>query len=344
MRANKLRGAIVGFGEVARHGHWPAYAASDAAEIVAIVDRTAARRDLASALAPGVVTCATLEELDATEGLALDFIDICTPPALHPEPMLAAIARRRHVLCEKPFLLDAGVIEVVARAAREAGVAVVPVDNWKYAPIVQAATALLEDGAIGDLRRIEIETVRLQAATPAEGQVNWRRDPAISGGGILMDHGWHAVYLALHWFKSSPLAVRAMLTQGSGRGAEEEAVMGVRFDHGEALIALTWNGQERRNRLRLEGTLGEIAIDDDTLHVAGRHTATTVFPEALSAGSNHADWFRAMLPGVIECFRNPLRAASRFDEAVECLRVIDAAYHQSVESESTNSEFSIPNS
>ena len=340
MSTTKLRGAIVGFGEVARHGHWPAYAASDAAEIVAVVDRTASRRELARELAPAVVTCATFEELDA---LSLDFIDICTPPALHPEPMLAAIARGQHVLCEKPFLLDAGVIGSVARAAAEAGVAVVPVDNWKYAPIVQAATALLSDGAIGDLRRVEIETIRVHAAQPAEGHVNWRRDPAVSGGGILMDHGWHAVYLALHWFKSRPTAVRAMLGL-TETGADEEALLGVRFDNGEALIALTWKGQARRNRIRLEGTLGEIAIDDDTLRVAGRQTATTVFPEALSAGSHHAGWFRAMLPGVIACFQNPALAVPRFDEATECLRVIEAAYHQNVASEPRNSEFSISNS
>jgi len=40
-----FRGAIVGFGQVAEHGHWPAFAASEAFQIVAVVERSAARRD-----------------------------------------------------------------------------------------------------------------------------------------------------------------------------------------------------------------------------------------------------------------------------------------------------------
>src|SRR5205085_11371344 len=44
---NVLRGAIIGFGEVARHGHWPAYAHCHDAKIVAMVDRTEERRKAA---------------------------------------------------------------------------------------------------------------------------------------------------------------------------------------------------------------------------------------------------------------------------------------------------------
>src|SRR5205085_2254815 len=109
---------------------------------------------------------------------------------------------RWHVLCEKPFLLDPLVVDVVRARAREAAVALVPVDNWKYAPILRRATDALRAGAIGTLRRVEIRTERLRAAATAETDgTNWRRDPLVAGGGILMDHGWHALYLALHWFR-----------------------------------------------------------------------------------------------------------------------------------------------
>ena len=99
-----LRGAIIGFGEVARNGHWPAYADSREAKIVAVVDRTEERRKAARESLPGVATFATIEEL--ASGAEIDFVDICTPPALHGEPMLDALARGWNVLCEKPLLLD----------------------------------------------------------------------------------------------------------------------------------------------------------------------------------------------------------------------------------------------
>ena len=73
-------------------------------KIVAVVDRTESRRQAARESIPGVATFATIEELAA--GTEIDFVDICTPPALHGEPMLDALARGWNVLCEKPLLLD----------------------------------------------------------------------------------------------------------------------------------------------------------------------------------------------------------------------------------------------
>jgi predicted dehydrogenase len=320
-----LKGAIVGFGEVARHGHWPAFAESRDAAIVAVVDRTAERRALAASLGGSVSTHETIEDLARAE--EIDFIDICTPPALHPQPMLEAINRRWHVLCEKPFLLDPVVVEVVRANAAAAGVAVVPVDNWKYAPIVRRATDALRSGAIGELRQVEIETSRLRNAPSADpARPNWRRDAAIAGGGILMDHGWHAVYLTLHWFGAPASAVGALLHHPPGGGVEDEATLTLTFPTGEATIALTWNGNDRWNSMRLIGDRGEIVIADDVLHVRGATMSTDKFDEALSAGSHHAEWFSAMLPAVLTAFHEPARARASFDEAAQCLSIIQRAY------------------
>src|SRR5207302_7361589 len=88
--------------------HWPAYATSPELAIVAVVERTAERRSVAEAMVPPPRAYESIDALAASE--AIDFIDICTPPALHGEPMLAALERGWHVVCEKPFLLDAGVL------------------------------------------------------------------------------------------------------------------------------------------------------------------------------------------------------------------------------------------
>lgn len=320
-----LRGVIVGFGEVAKNGHWPAYRAGTGLEIVAVVDPSAERRALASRLLPQAATFAAVGDLPAS--LSIDFVDICTPPSAHAEPMLAALDRGWHVLCEKPFLLDPAVVDIARHRAAAAGVALVPVHNWKYAPIVRGATAALLAGAIGSLRRVEIETARLRAAPTAEPSgVNWRRDPEIAGGGILMDHGWHAVYLALHWFRQSATAVRASLHRPPGGGVEDEARVSIGFPGGEAAITLTWNGDTRRNQMRLEGSRGEIVLADDALRVLGDVRESTTFPSALSSGSHHADWFTAMLPDVVACFERPALSRPLFEEAAGCLSIIQEAY------------------
>jgi predicted dehydrogenase len=322
-----MRGAIVGFGEVACHGHWPAYARRPDVSIAAVVDHTAARRALARSLVPGVATFETLDQLAAA--MPVDFVDICTPPAFHPQPMLEAIARGWHVLCEKPFVLDPILLAQVRARALAAGVAVMPVHNWKFAPIIRNATRRYEGGLIGPLRLLDIEVSRLQAAPTADAvrANNWRRDPALAGGGILMDHGWHAVYLALHWFQQSPSDVNAWCHRPTGGAVEDEAEVMLTFPDGTASIHLTWNGEVRRNRIRLIGERGEIFIDDDTLTMSGGLPPVRLkMPRALSAGSHHDDWFAAMLPGVLEAFHEPQQSRAAFDEAAECLAIIQQAY------------------
>jgi predicted dehydrogenase len=317
-----LKGAIIGFGEVARHGHWPAYAKSCDAKIVAVVDRTKERRKIAHELVPGIATFATIEEL--ADDAEIDFVDICTPPALHGEPMLDALGRGWNVLCEKPLLLDLVELERARTLARETGRAIVPVHNWKYAPIVRQATEMLRSGAIGQLRGVEIETLRIQDCAVADpDHPNWRRDPAIAGGGVLMDHGWHAIYLARHWFGEAPGEVHASLHRSTPEGVEDEATLTLSFPNGHAKIFLTWKAAVRRNTMRLIGERGEIAMNDDTLR-SGNDSIH--FESGLSAGSHHADWFAAMLPDVITAFRQPARALASFDEAALCLSVIRRAY------------------
>ncbi len=317
-----LRGAIIGFGEVARHGHSPAYARSREVKIVAVVDRTEERRQIAREALPGVVTFSTIEEM--ADGAEIDFVDICTPPALHGEPMLAALGKGWNVICEKPLALDPVELEKARGLANQFGRAIVPVHNWKYAPIVRRATELLRTGTIGQLRGVEIETFRIQDCAVADpDHPNWRRNPAIAGGGILMDHGWHAIYLAHHWFGEEPGEVLASLHRSTPDEVEDEATLTLTFPRGSARIFLTWRAEARRNAVRLIGERGTIEIDDDKLKAGDE---TIQFESALSAGSHHADWFAAMLPDVLTAFRSPEMARQSFDEAALCLSVIRRAY------------------
>jgi predicted dehydrogenase len=316
-----LRGAIIGFGAVAANGHWPGYEQSREAKIVAVVERAEERRRFAQELIPSVAAFATMEALVAGPGI--DFVDICTPPALHGAPMREALAQGWNVLCEKPLLLDLEEVEEIRSLARESQRAVVPVHNWKYAPIISRTTEALRSGAIGKLRAVEIETLRSEDCAAVDpDHPNWRREPALSGGGILMDHGWHAIYLARHWFGEAPTNLETELHRAAN-GIEDEAKLTLHFPRGDAQIFLTWRADRRRNRMRLRGDRGEIAIDDDTFRI--RHEEIR-FESALSAGSHHPDWFAAMLPEVIAQFRAPGKAQASFDEAALCLSTIRRAY------------------
>jgi len=321
-----VRGAIIGFGEAAQHGHWPAYAASPDLTIVAVVERAAERRRFAESLSPSLRAYESIAAMAAAE--PIDFVDICTPPALHGDAMVAAIARGWHVVCEKPFLIERAAFARALAGAHDRRLALVPVHNWKYAPIVRDATARLRTGVIGQLERVEISVERLKDFKGADPlRPNWRRDPAIAGGGILMDHGWHAIYLALQWFEDRPSGVDAEVKRPAPGAVEDEADVKLSFAAGEASIRLTWNSTRRRNVMCLTGSEGTITIADDRLiqeNASGIEEA--LYSPALSAGSHHADWFAALIPDVAAAFRNPDLSQAALDEAASCLDVIQRAY------------------
>ncbi|MEP6810517.1 MAG: Gfo/Idh/MocA family oxidoreductase [Chthoniobacterales bacterium] len=314
-----LKGALVGFGNVAQFGHSPGYEASAAAEIVAVVEAAPERRAAAEKLNLSLGVFSSLTEIAPD---AIDFVDICTPPLFHAAPLADAIARGWHALCEKPLLLEPALLDEIRRAAVAKNVAVVPVHNWRYAPILRSATERLRAGEIGELQRVEIVTRRKRAAAAAD-ESDWRRDPRIAGGGILMDHGWHSLYLTLEWFGRLPEGIRAQLVRPNDKAAENAAVLELDFGGGTARIDLSWDADERSNEMKLIGERGEIRVADDRLIANG---TSTRFEPALSAGSHHADWFEAMLPDVLAAFREPALARPKFEEAANCLTIIRHAY------------------
>ena len=87
-------------------------------EIVAVVDRTAERRALASSLSPGIETFAEFAALDTVEDI--DFVDICTPPSLHLDIASEAAAAGKHVYCEKPVGRDLDETTAIWEAVRRA--------------------------------------------------------------------------------------------------------------------------------------------------------------------------------------------------------------------------------
>src|ERR671937_570203 len=97
-----LKGAIVGLGNAAMHGHLPSWLSRDDVEIVAVADISPARRAAWAARSPNARWYDSAEALLAD--VEVDFVDICTPPSSHAALTRAALKRGRHVLCEKPLV------------------------------------------------------------------------------------------------------------------------------------------------------------------------------------------------------------------------------------------------
>src|SRR5258708_2844208 len=140
----KLRGAFIGFGNIAQFGHWPSYVKSSDTEIVAVVDPSASRQDAARTLKPELHVYDSVEELFGAENL--DFVDICTPPSSHAGLAIKALEKGYHVLCEKPLTLKLADYEDLSKAIVASEKTVFTVHNWKFAPIFQQAFTMIREG------------------------------------------------------------------------------------------------------------------------------------------------------------------------------------------------------
>jgi predicted dehydrogenase len=331
-----LRGAILGAGNVAIQGHLPGWLAREDVAIVAAADpRPAARESLAERL-PDLRLYETADELLSRE--ALDFADICAPPAMHAGLIAAALEKGLHVLCEKPLVLTEEELMLVRETALRKGRTLAAVHNWRHAPILAAAQKLIADGAIGEVRFCRWETLRKKPAASAgdTGQTNWRVDPAVSGGGILMDHGWHALYVVRGWLPGAPRRVSGRLSTRRHREwpIEDTAEVFLECGGGErAEILLTWAADERKNRATIVGTSGAIRLDGNVLSLTtlGRpEPIVREFPDSLSDGSHHPGWFTGAAAEFLAEIRDPARRGRSLSEASACLETIGLARESSL--------------
>ena len=332
IRRNRvLRGAIVGFGNVAVHGHVPAWKTDRHATIRAVCDPSEAQLAIAAELLPEARRYQSVDDLLANE--RLDFVDVATPPATHGEIVLKAAAQHVHVLCEKPLTLSVEECNRIRSAASAAHVVVFTNHNWKYAPMFRTAKRVLRRGEIGRITHLELQTLRVQPPGGSGEADTWRLDATQAGGGILVDHGWHAFYLALYTLDAAPLTVAARIARRKfvTSGVEDTASCTIDFDGATAEIFLTWAADQRRNTARFTGTQGTMEIADRTLtvRVAERAPVETVFAQPLSAGSYHPDWFAALLDDFREELYEPKLRGTNFREAEACCRLLELAYRSS---------------
>jgi predicted dehydrogenase len=325
-----LKGAFIGFGNVAANGHLPGWRAREDVAIVAATDAAASRREVFLAACPDGRWHETVDHLLAGE--KLDFVDICAPPGSHATLIERALDAGLHVLSEKPLVTRVEDAKRLGAAAVRAGRVLHTVHNWLEAPICRKISALVDDGAVGAVRCVRWRTLRTQPAiaVSADGIMNWRVDPEMAGGGILFDHGWHAIYCVMRW-AGAPVRVAAQLETRRFHEHPLEDTVSVDLDTtlGVSNIFLTWAADERTNTIEIEGEAGEIRVVGDTVILtSSSQERRWPCPPSLSGGSHHPDWFGGVAADFLAAAMG--RAESNLDEAILCAQVIDAAQRSSV--------------
>jgi predicted dehydrogenase len=325
-----MRGALIGVGRVALGGHVPGWRERSDVRIVAAADSRPDGRDAFHAAFPRARWYETARDLLESE--KIDFVDICTPPDTHAGLIRTSLERSCHVLCEKPLVLRAGDLGPLAALAATRRRALVGVHNWSHAPALAKLTELIRAGAIGTVRRCRWQTLRTEPAAAAAGADNWRVDPARSGGGILVDHGWHAFYVVNSWL-GRPRFVRAQLTKRRHHAfpTEDTALVDLDYDTASAEIFLTWAEDERANRVEIEGSGGTLRLDGGRVSLdSGQRGGAQVWElPSIAAGSHHPDWFRGVIGAFFDEIENTSARGRSLDEAALCVMLVSLAQESS---------------
>ncbi|MBM3672111.1 MAG: Gfo/Idh/MocA family oxidoreductase [Actinobacteria bacterium] len=167
---------------------------------------------------------------DLDEALALpgvEAVTIATPPHTHAELAVAAAEAGKHVLCEKPFSMDATDAAAMLAAAEAAGVTHLVGHEFRWAPERALTARAIAEGLIGDPRLVTLVSYVPLAADPDAKVPPWWFD-AGSGGGWLGASGSHIVDMVRVWLGEFE-SVSARLSITSQRAGVAEDTFTIRF-------------------------------------------------------------------------------------------------------------------
>jgi len=252
-----VRLAVIGCGAAARKIHLPAFRAARA-DIVCFASRTIASAEAAA------------EEWgsgDATDDWhkaieRADAVSICAPNALHAEIAIASARAGRHVLVEKPLATTLADADLMIAAARDSGTLLVPAHNARFHPAVVAARIAVAAERIGMVSQFRIA---LGNAGPLawSREATWFLDPALSGGGVLLDLGVHVADI-VRAVLADEIAEVAALVSGD-TPVERNAVVAMRTARGATgTMDVTWDAVVPDLSLTIIGATGTLRIDNAT--------------------------------------------------------------------------------
>lgn len=199
------------------------------------------------------------------EGERIDAVSVVTPNFMHYPVAKAFTDAGFHVVSDKPMVLNSEQAADLVRAVDAAGTVFAVTYNYTGYPMVKEARRLVQEGAIGEIRKVIVEYNQGWLATKLEDtgakQAEWRTDPARSGvGGAIGDIGSHAENLVATITGLELEALCADLTTFvPGRRLDDDANLLLRFRGGAKGVLVASQievGEENDLRIRVYGTRG----------------------------------------------------------------------------------------
>jgi len=217
----------------------------------------------ASALASkyGAAACSSVDEL---LGLRPDVVVVATVHNALADLACAALGAGAHVLVEKPAGVSVADVDRIAGAAAAADRRVKVGFNHRFHPGIARAITEARSGLYGEI-------FYLRGRYGHGGRLGydreWRADPAISGGGEIVDQGMHLLDLSYWLLGELPLNSSLLRTQFWDAPVDDNAVL-VLGSHGGvgsrdpfSLLHVSWTEWKNTFSIEIACRTAKFAVD-----------------------------------------------------------------------------------
>lgn len=197
----------------------------------------------------------------------IDFVTIVTPNFAHFAPAMMALDHGFHVVIEKPMTFTLDEAKQLKEKVDQTGLMLCLTHTYSGYPMVKQARAMVQQGALGKVRKIYVEYAQgwLSRLSEREGnaQAAWRTDPKKSGkSGSMGDIGTHAAHLAeyISGLKIQQLCADLNIVV-EGRGLDDDGGVLLKFDNGATGVLMATQvaaGEENALKIRIYGEKGGI--------------------------------------------------------------------------------------
>lgn len=316
MKSQPVRFGLIGAGAIAQT-YAQVFDGWNGARLAAVADL---RLDAAQAMGDAMKCPAFGSHAELLAGAELDAVIVCTPPNTHEEIVVASARRGLHVLCEKPFALDGASARRMIDVAEQAEIRLTMASKFRYTEDVVRARSIVASGILGQILAVENTfTARVDMAQ------RWNADPAISGGGVLIDNGTHSVDI-MRYFLGPIAEVLAVAGQRiQDLPVEDTARLFVRSSTGvPGHIDLSWSiNKDVDWYLCIYGTSGTIQVGwRESRYRQNSGRDWIVFGK----GYRKVQAFRDEMANFTAAIRGEDRLLIDAEDALASVEVIEAAY------------------
>ncbi len=152
-----------------------------------------------------------------------DAVLVCTPNNVTADLCVGGLTRCGRVFCEKPPGRNwEDFCRISEAAARVPGHTLMFGFNHRLHPSVQAAKAMIGEGGLGEILYMKGTYGKSGGIRYRE---NWRSNPEVAGGGVLLDQGIHMLDLFLMLLGPLTVVEAALTDSFWGSGLEDNALV-----------------------------------------------------------------------------------------------------------------------